>query len=111
MTSYQDLYKQKILPELMKEIGCKNIHLVPRLQKIVINMGVGGAVQDSKVINSAVNDLTLISGQKPLVTKAKKSEALFKLREGMQIGCKVTLRRSKRYQNQLFGSFGWYRNC
>jgi large subunit ribosomal protein L5 len=98
MTSYQDLYKKKILPELMQELGYKNVHLAPRLKKIVINMGVGAAVQDSKVINNAVNDLTLISGQKPLVTKAKKSEALFKLREGMKIGCKVTLRRNRMYE-------------
>jgi large subunit ribosomal protein L5 len=70
---------------------------VPKIEKIVINMGVGEGVQDSKVINNAINDLTLISGQKPLVTKAKKSEALFKLREGMKIGCKVTLRKDRMY--------------
>ncbi len=81
----------------MKELSISNLHLVPKLKKIVINMGVGESVQDSKVINNAVNELALISGQKPLVTKAKKSEALFKLREGMKIGCKVTLRKSRMY--------------
>jgi large subunit ribosomal protein L5 len=94
---YKELYFKKIVPELLKELECKNIHLVPKIKKIVINMGVGEAVADSKVINNAVNDLTLISGQKPLTTKAKKSESLFKLREGMKIGCKVTLRKDRMY--------------
>jgi large subunit ribosomal protein L5 len=94
---YKELYFKKVAPELLKELGCKNVHLVPKIEKIVINMGVGEGVQDSKVINNAINDLTLISGQKPLVTKAKKSEALFKLREGMKIGCKVTLRKDRMY--------------
>ena len=94
---YKELYLKKVVPELMKEFGYKNLHLVPKIKKIVVNMGVGEGVQDSKVINNAVNDLTLISGQKPLVTKAKKSEALFKLRQGMKIGCKVTLRKDRMY--------------
>jgi large subunit ribosomal protein L5 len=94
---YKDLYSKKIVPELLKELSVSNLHLVPKLQKIVINMGVGESVQDSKVINNAANELSLISGQKPLITKAKKSEALFKLREGMKIGCKVTLRKSRMY--------------
>ena len=94
---YKDLYSKKIVPELLKELNVSNLHLVPKLQKIVINMGVGESVQDSKVINNAANELSLISGQKPLITKAKKSEALFKLREGMKIGCKVTLRKSRMY--------------
>jgi large subunit ribosomal protein L5 len=94
---YKELYNKQVVPELMKELSISNLHLVPKLKKIVINMGVGESVQDSKVINNAVNELALISGQKPLVTKAKKSEALFKLREGMKIGCKVTLRKSRMY--------------
>jgi large subunit ribosomal protein L5 len=94
---YKDLYSKKIVPELLSELGLKNLHLVPKIKKIVINMGVGEGVRDSKVINHAVNDLTLISGQKPIVTKAKKSEALLKLRQGMEIGCKVTLRKDRMY--------------
>jgi len=94
---YKELYFTKVVPELMKDLKCANLHLIPRIKKIVINMGVGEGVQDSKIINNAVNDLTLISGQKPIITKAKKSEALFKLREGMKIGCKVTLRKDRMY--------------
>lgn len=83
--------------ELNKEFEYSNVHQIPGLQKIVINMGVGEAVADSKVINNAVNDLTLISGQKPVVTSAKKSIATYKLREGMKIGCKVTLRKDRMF--------------
>jgi large subunit ribosomal protein L5 len=82
---------------LNKEFAYKNVHEIPSLQKIVINMGVGEAVADSKVINNAVNDLTLITGQKPIVTIAKKSIATYKLREGMKIGCKVTLRKDRMF--------------
>lgn len=83
--------------DLNKEFGYSNVHQIPGLQKIVINMGVGEAVADSKVISNAVNDLTLISGQKPIVTSAKKSIATYKLREGMKIGCKVTLRKDRMF--------------
>jgi large subunit ribosomal protein L5 len=94
---YKDLYNKQVAIELKSKLGLNNVHLVPKLVKIVINLGVGEAVQDSKAINKATNDLALISGQKPFVTKAKKSEALFKLRKGMSIGCKVTLRKDRMY--------------
>ncbi|EEC11378.1 ribosomal protein L11, putative, partial [Ixodes scapularis] len=86
-----------IIKYLQKEFSYKNKHEIPQIKKIVINMGVGEAIADSKVINNAVNDLTLISGQKPVVTLARKSIATFKLRENMKIGCKVTLRKDRMY--------------
>ncbi|CAN7941522.1 unnamed protein product, partial [Ixodes pacificus] len=86
-----------IIEYLQKEFSYKNKHEIPQIKKIVINMGVGEAIADSKVINNAVNDLTLISGQKPVVTLARKSIATFKLRENMKIGCKVTLRKDRMY--------------
>ncbi len=92
------LYAEKIKPELQKKHGYKNIMQVPRLEKIVINMGVGENAQDSKKIQGAVNDLTLIAGQKPVVTRSKKSIAGFKLRENIPIGCKVTLRGDRMYE-------------
>lgn len=94
---FKELYDKVIKANLQQEFAYKNMHQIPKLEKIVINMGVGKAVIDSKVINNAVNDLTLISGQKPLITTAKKSIASFKLREGMKIGCKVTLRKERMY--------------
>ncbi len=94
----QDLYEKTIRPKLVSDFGYKNVLAVPRLEKIVVNMGVGESVQDSKKIDAAVHDLTLITGQKPVVTLAKKSIATFKLREGMKIGCKVTLRRNHMYE-------------
>lgn len=94
---FKELYNQVIKANLQQEFSYKNKHQIPKLEKIVINIGVGKAVMDSKVINNALNDLTLISGQKPLVTTAKKSIAAFKLREGMKIGCKVTLRKDRMY--------------
>lgn len=94
----QDLYEKTIRPKLVTDFGYKNVLAVPRLEKIVVNMGVGEAVQDGKKIDAAVHDLTLITGQKPVVTLAKKSIATFKLREGMKIGCKVTLRRNHMYE-------------
>ena len=84
---------QKLREELKGKFGLKNIFEVPKLEKIVVNIGVGEAVSDSKVINNAIEDLSLITGQKPVVTKAKKSIAGFKLRKGLSIGCKVTLRK------------------
>ena len=98
MTRLNDLYTQSIRPDLIKESGYSNLLQVPKLEKIVINMGIGEAVQDSKKVASAVSELSLITGQKPITTKAKKSVAGFKLREGMAIGCKVTLRRDRMYE-------------
>lgn len=94
----QKVYKEEVIPSLVKEFGYSNVMQVPALKKIVINMGVGEAVKDAKIINSVVEDLTAISGQKPVVTKAKKSIATFRLRKGMPIGCKVTLRRKRMYE-------------
>jgi large subunit ribosomal protein L5 len=94
---FKDSYKQVVVESLQKEFNYKNKQEMPKLVKIVINMGVGEVVADSKVINNAINDLTAITGQKPLVTVAKKSIATFKLREGMKLGCKVTLRRERMY--------------
>jgi large subunit ribosomal protein L5 len=98
MTRLNDLYTQSIRPDLIKEAGYPNLLQVPKLEKIVINMGIGEAVQDSKKVAAAVAELSLITGQKPITTKAKKSVAGFKLREGMAIGCKVTLRRDRMYE-------------
>lgn len=94
---FKELYNKVIVSSLLQEFCYKNKYEIPQMQKIVINMGVGESVNDSKSINNAVNDLTSISGQKPFVTIAKKSIATFKLREGMKIGCKVTLRRDRMY--------------
>jgi large subunit ribosomal protein L5 len=98
MTRLQERYNNSVKPALMKEFGYKNSLEVPRLDKIVINMGVGEVVQDSKKLNGAVSDLTAIAGQKPLITKSRKSIANFKLRAGLNIGCKVTLRRARMYE-------------
>jgi large subunit ribosomal protein L5 len=98
MTRLQEQYEKVVRPALMKEFNYKNSMEVPRLDKIVINMGVGEAVQDSKKMQSAVSDLTAIAGQKPVVIKSRKSIANFKLRAGLSIGCKVTLRRQRMYE-------------
>ena len=97
-TRLKEHYDSTVRPALTKEFGYDNPMEIPRIDKIVVNMGVGKAVQDSKKIQAAVKDLTAITGQKPVVTKAKKSIATFKLREGMAIGCKVTLRRDRMYE-------------
>ncbi len=97
-TRMQEHYSKVVRPALMEEFKYQNELEVPRIEKIVINMGVGEATADSKKINNAVEELTLIAGQKPVVTKARKSIATFKLREGMNIGCKVTLRRQRMYE-------------
>ncbi|MDP6375201.1 MAG: 50S ribosomal protein L5 [Pseudomonadales bacterium] len=94
---YQE-YVEEIRPQLQQELGYKNLMQVPRLKKITLNMGVGDAVGDRKVMKNAVSDMTLIAGQKPIVTNARKSEAGFKIREGWPIGCKVTLRRGRMYE-------------
>ena len=98
MSRLQEVYQSTVKPNLMKEFGYQNHMQVPRLEKIVINMGVGKAVQDQKKLQAAVKELTAISGQKPVVTRARKSIANFKLRENLSIGCKVTLRRERMYE-------------
>lgn len=98
MARLQKLYKEELAPALLKELGLANVMEVPRLEKITINMGVGEAVNDKKIMDNAVRDLGLIAGQKPLITKSKKSIAGFKIRDGWSIGCKVTLRREQMYE-------------
>jgi len=97
VSRYHKFYDEVVVPKLMKELEIKNIMECPKLEKIIVNMGVGEATQNSKLIDAAMADLTLITGQKPLLRKAKKSEAGFKLREGMPIGAKVTLRKERMY--------------
>lgn len=97
MTRLKDRYQQEIIPAMMERFQYKNVMEVPKLHKIVVNMGVGEAKDNPKALENAVNELALITGQKPVITKAKKSIANFKLREGMNIGCKVTLRGEKMY--------------
>ncbi len=94
----QEKYEQEILPALREQLQRQNRLELPRLQKIVLNMGVGEATQDKKFLESAVEALTQIAGQKPIITKARKSVANFRLREGQSIGCKVTLRRQRMYE-------------
>jgi len=94
---FKDLYFSEAVPKLKDFFKYSNVHAIPKLKKIVLNMGVGEAVANSKAMESAIRDLSLISGQKPYVTKAKKSIAAFKLRQGMKIGCKVTLRGDRMY--------------
>ncbi|MCX5896619.1 MAG: 50S ribosomal protein L5 [Proteobacteria bacterium] len=98
MARLKTLYKDKVVPALMKEFSYKNVMQVPKLDKIVINMGLGEAIQNAKVLDSAQAEMAAIAGQKPVVTRAKKSIANFKLREGMPIGCKVTLRGDRMYE-------------
>jgi large subunit ribosomal protein L5 len=98
MTRLQQFYRDKVVPRLTAELGLKNPMQVPRITKITINMGVGEAVADKKMMDAAVTDLTKISGQKPLITKSRKAIASFKLREGLAIGCKVTLRGARMYE-------------
>lgn len=97
MTSIEELYKKDIVPMLMKEFQYKNLMEVPKLSKIVLNMGLGEAIQNIKILESATQELEAISGQKPIITKSKRSIAAFKLRTGMPIGCMVTLRRNRMY--------------
>ena len=92
MSRLKEQYTKEIVPELTKKFGYKNVMQVPKLDKIVVNMGVGEAKENAKVLESAMNDMAIITGQKPVQTKAKNSVANFKIREGMPIGCKVTLR-------------------
>lgn len=98
MSRLRERYKSEIAPKLCAELNYKNVMQTPKLQKIVINMGLGEAIQNIKILDSASAELSALSGQKPVITKAKKSVASFKLREGMPIGCMVTLRRDKMYE-------------
>jgi large subunit ribosomal protein L5 len=97
MVDIRNVYKTEIVPKLTETFGYKNFMEVPKIEKVVLNMGLGEAVSNNKLVDSAVEELKLISGQKPVVTKAKKSIAAFKLRQGMPIGCMVTLRKEKMY--------------
>ena len=98
MSRLRDAYKNEIMDAMMKKFGYKNIMEVPKLEKIVVNMGVGEAKENAKLLDAAISDMELITGQKAVATKAKKSVANFKIREGMPIGCKVTLRGEKMYE-------------
>ena len=98
MSRLKDLYRNEIKDAMVKKFGYKNVMQIPKLDKIVINMGVGEAKENAKVLDTAIKDLETITGQKAVVTRAKKSVANFKLREGMPIGCKVTLRGEKMYE-------------
>jgi large subunit ribosomal protein L5 len=98
LTKMQQLYVDKVRAQMIEQFGYKNLMEVPRIEKIVLNMGVGEATQDKKKVDKAAEEMALIAGQKPVITKAKKSVATFKLREGMPIGCKVTLRRERMYE-------------
>lgn len=98
MSRLKEQYTKEIVPELTKKFGYKNVMQVPKLDKIVVNMGVGEAKENAKVLESAMNDMAIITGQKPVQTKAKNSVANFKIREGMPIGCKVTLRGDRMYE-------------
>jgi large subunit ribosomal protein L5 len=93
----RERYQKEVVPAMIQRFGYKNIMEVPRLEKVVVNMGVGEAIQNPKLLDAAVNDLSVITGQKPIITRAKKSIANFKLRAGMPIGCKVTLRGQRMY--------------
>ena len=98
MSRLKEMYKDEIVDAMIKKFGYKNIMEVPKLDKIVINMGVGEAKENSKFLDNAMEEMTLIAGQKPVVTKAKKSISNFKVREGMSVGCKVTLRGERMYE-------------
>lgn len=98
MTRLLKRYNEQVIPTLKKELGQDNVHALPKIQKVIINMGVGQAVTDRKKLDEAVEHLTLLSGQKPQITRAKKAIAAFRLREGMPIGCRVTLRGQRMYE-------------
>ena len=98
MARLKDKYLNEVVPALQEQFKYTNVMAIPKLDKVVINIGLGEVTQNPKALDAAINDLTLITGQKPVVTKAKKSVANFKLRQGMNIGCKVTLRSDKMYE-------------
>jgi large subunit ribosomal protein L5 len=97
MSQLKEFYEKEAVPKLIKAFEYKNIMQVPKLEKVVLNMGLGEAIQNIKLLDAAAEELKIIAGQKPVITRAKKSIAAFKLREGMPIGCMVTLRRSRMY--------------
>ena len=98
MARLKELYNKEMVPQLMKDFSYRNVMEVPKIEKIVVNMGLGEAIQNVKILDSAAVEMTAITGQKPVITKAKKSIASFKLREGMPIGCMVTLRKERMYE-------------
>lgn len=98
MNRLQEKYNKEVVPSLMKHFGFENVHCVPKLKKVSVNIGVGEATQNKALLDNAVKELTIITGRKPIVTRAKKSISNFKLREGMPIGCKVTLRGEVMYE-------------
>jgi large subunit ribosomal protein L5 len=106
MPRLKEKYNNEVVPALVKQFGYKNVNQAPRLAKCIVSMGVGGATQDAKLLDAAVGDLTLITGQKPAVTRAKKSISNFKLRQGMRVGAKVTLRGAIMYEflDRLFNA-------
>jgi large subunit ribosomal protein L5 len=97
MSKLQSIFGEQVAPKLKEKFNYKNVHQIPKLKKIVLNMGLGDAIQNIKIIDSAVDELMTIAGQRPVVTRARKSIAAFKLREGMPIGCMVTLRGERMY--------------
>lgn len=106
MSRLKEKYHSEVVPSMMQEFGYKSIMAVPRIKKVVLNMGLGEAIQNIKILDSAVEELTMIAGQRAVVTKARKSIAGFKLRQGMPIGCTVTLRREKMFDflDKLFNA-------
>lgn len=98
MANFKDHYQQNVVPKLVKEFGYANVMQVPKISKITLNMGLGEALENKNVLKSAADDMTRISGQKPIITNARKSVANFKVREGWPVGCKVTLRRERMYE-------------
>jgi large subunit ribosomal protein L5 len=98
MAKFKEHYQQNVIPALMKRFNYRNVMEVPRLEKIVVNMGLGEAIQNIKILDSAAQEMSGITGQKPVITKAKKSIAQFKLRKGLPIGCMVTLRKERMYE-------------
>ena len=98
MAKLREVYQQKVIPALMKQFNYRNVMEVPKLEKIIVNMGLGEAIQNVKILDSAAQELSSITGQKPIITKARRSIAQFKLRKGMPIGCMVTLRKERMYE-------------
>jgi large subunit ribosomal protein L5 len=98
MANLQQVYRENVVPQLMERFGYKSVMEVPKIEKITLNMGVGEAVGDKKILDNAVGDMEKIAGQRPVITRARKSVASFKIRDGWPIGCKVTLRRERMYE-------------
>jgi large subunit ribosomal protein L5 len=98
MSRLKDYYLKEVVPALIKDFGYKNRMQVPKMEKIIVNMGVGEAIQNIKILDMSAEDLAMITGQKPVITKARRSIATFKLRKGMSVGCRVTLRKERMYE-------------